>query len=135
MDGNCPFHIEKEVHMPLVYIQYKVGRFAENLVEYLAGRMPEIVANALDAGQEGNKEACLFPGDVEVWVRESGKLDVNTRDLEIIIWANSYPERLANLEQRKDRIIRDVREFLGNYDRNLSGFVWVLLQPGAFGTL
>lgn len=121
--------------MPLVVIQYKVGYLNEDMVRGLAESMPKIVADALDAGWGGNKEAYLFPGDVEVWVQESGKLDVNTRDLEVIIWANSYPERMVNLEQRKDTIVRGVREVLGNYDRNLSGYVWVLLQPGAFGTL
>lgn len=121
--------------MPLVVIQYKDGYLNKDMVRGLAESMPRIVADALDAGSPENREAYLSSSDIEVWVQESGKLDVNTRDLEIIIWANSYPERLVNLEQRKNAVIRDVRHVLGNYDRNLSGFVWVLLQPGAFGTL
>jgi hypothetical protein len=119
--------------MPLVVIQYKRLYLNEDMIHELAKHLPEIVADALDAGQEGNNEARLFPGEVKVLVQEPGKLDVNTRDLEIIIWANSYPERLKNLEQRKNKIVRGVRKALGNYSRNLSGFVWVLLQHGAFG--
>lgn len=119
--------------MPLVVIQYKRAFLYKDSVHKLAKKLPEIVADALDAGQGGNKEASLFPREVEVWVQESGALDVNTRDLEIIIWANSYPERLKNLEQRKNKIVRGVRKVLGTRNSSLSGFVWVLLQPGAFG--
>lgn len=119
--------------MPLVVVQHKVGRILEDMLQKLAESLPEIVAKALSA--EENQDACLIPSDVEVWVQESGKLNVNTKDLEIIIWANSYPERLRDLERRKDMIVRAVRKFFADYDRNLSGFVWVLLQPTAFGEL
>lgn len=119
--------------MPLVVIQHKAGRVLDDMLSKLSQAMPEIVASALDV--EENKSARLTPNDVEVHVQESGKFDVNTKDLEIVIWANSYPERLKNLEQRKEAIIQGVRTFLADYDRNLFGYVWVLLQPGAFGEL
>lgn len=68
-------------------------------------------------------------------MQEGGKLDVNTKDLEIIIWATLYPERLKNLDGRRAMIVEQVKMFLADYDRNLSGFVWVLLQPASFGEL
>ena len=119
--------------MPLVVVQYKASRFNEDMLmlQRLVESLPEIVGFALNAPE--NEDACLSPSDIEVWVQESGRFDVNTKDLEIIIWANLYPERLRNLEQRRDVILQAVRKFLADYDRNLSGFVWVLLQPASFG--
>lgn len=119
--------------MPLVVVQHKAGRLNEDMLQKLAESLPGIVANALNVKE--NEAARLTSSDVEVWVQESGKFDVNTKDLEIIVWANSYPERLSDLEFRKDVILKFVRWFLSDYDRNLSGFVWVLLQPAAFGEL
>ena len=119
--------------MPLVVVQHKAGRITEQMLTNLAKAMPEIVAAGLNAPE--NQDACLIPSDIEVWVQESGRFDVNTKDLGIIIWANSYPERLRNLDQRKDAIVQAVRKFLADCDRNLSGYVWVLLQPAAFGEL
>lgn len=119
--------------MPLVVLQHKAGRILESMLAKLALTLPGIVAGALHVPE--NEEAHLTPDDIEVWVQESGKLDVNTKDLEIIIWANLYTERVRNLEQRKDAIVLAIRKFLVDYDRNYSGFVWVLLQPAAFGEL
>lgn len=119
--------------MPLVVINYKAGRLPEDLIRSLALEIPDIVASALSV--EENPEARLGPEDIEVRVQESGKMDVNAKDLEIVIWANSYPERLLNFAERKDMILVDIRAFLADYDSNPSGFVWVLIQPGAFGEL
>ena len=121
--------------MALVVVQHRGprGPVPEWMVAKLVKQLPWIVAEALDV--EKNPDARIISNEIEVCVRESGELDINTKDLEIIIWANSYPERLANLEQRKDEILQDVRKFLGDHDRNLTGFVWVLLQPAAFGEL
>lgn len=119
--------------MPLVVLQHKAGRVLEDMLAKLSQAMPEIVASALTV--EGVERARLTSNDIEVRVRESEKFDVNTKDLEIIIWANSYAERLCNLDERKDMIVKAIRTFLADYDRNLSGYVWVLLQPGEFGEL
>src|SRR3989338_6036886 len=105
--------------MPLVVLQHKAGRIAEQMLTSLVYVLPNIVARALHA--EKNYDAWLTPNDIEVRVQESGKFDANARDLEIIIWANSYPERLRNLEERKDVIVQAIRKFLADYDRNLSG--------------
>jgi len=120
--------------MPLVMIQHKKGRVPKILLEGLAVGMPGIVAASLHV--EENKDAHLTPDDVEVHVQESGESDVNTKDLEITIWANLYPERLENLGWRKENIVQFVRDFLTANDMQfLSGFVWVLLQPASFGEL
>jgi len=119
--------------MPLVVVRYKEEQVLEDILTKLARELPDIVASALNTPE--HKDGTLTPDDIEVWVQKSGKYDVNTKDLEIIIWANFYPERQTNLEGRKQTIIDDVRTFFADYDRNLSGFVWVLLNPAAFGNL
>ena len=119
--------------MPLVVVNHKRDRVLQSMAYKLAQVMPEIVACALDVRE--NEEAHLMAGDIEVWVRESSLYDVNVKDLEIVIWANHYPERQANLADRKEVILNGVREFLRDYDYNIYGFVWVLLQPAAFGEI
>lgn len=117
--------------MPLALIQHKNGRGLTEIAEKLAQELPTSVAWALSTSGDGK----LNPDDIEVWVTEGSPADVNTKDLEIIIWAHDYPERKADLENRKDSILTDVRKFLADYDRNVTGFVWVLLQPTAFGRI
>lgn len=119
--------------MPLVQLSYKGDRELGPIAKQLAGELPELVARTLSVPD--NEKARLEADDIEVHVRQTTSFDVNTKDLEIIIWANEYPERLANLDFRKEVILHGVREFLRDYDRNLTGFVWVLLQPGSFGSL
>lgn len=121
--------------MPLVVVQYKPGSITEGKLKDFVSVLPKLVARALHVPE--NPDAHLTPEDVEVWVRESGKLDRNVedivKDIEIVIWANEYPERLQNLGERKDRIVQSIRDFF--YGRIPTGFVWVLLQPAAFGEL
>lgn len=117
--------------MPLVLIQHKNGRGLTEIAEKLAKELPVFVAPTLSVPGDGQ----LSLDDIEVWVTEGSPADVNTKDLEIIIWAHEYPERKANLEERKDVIVKCVRTFLADYDRNISGFVWILLQPTAFGRI
>lgn len=119
--------------MPLVVMNCKKGRLLGDMIGNLANELPAIVARALHV--EKNLKGHLTSEDIEVEVRESGPYDVNIKDLEITIWANDYPERLANLDKRREEILSGIREFLRDYDRNLSGFVWVLLQPASFGEL
>lgn len=125
--------------MPIVLVQYKAGRNLEVTAKMLALKMPEIVASALDVSEQEGDAGRLVPDDIEVWCNESGKLDVNTKEFEIIIWAHDFPSRKATLEQRKDKIIQGVRGVIGFTPGwcppNTSGFVWVLLQPTAFGIL
>ena len=67
------------------------------------------------------------------------KFDSNTHDLEIVIWAHDYPERSANLEDRKEAIVAATRLLVAAYNERygmkLTGMVSVLLQPFAFGKL
>ena len=119
--------------MPLVVMNCKKGRLLGDMIEKLAQELPIIVSRALHV--EENPKGHLTSDDIEVEVRESGTYDVNIKDLEITIWANHYPERLVNIDERREKIVLGIRDFLRDYDRNPSGFVWVLLQPASFGEL
>lgn len=120
--------------MPIVLLQAKRDRGLEEITERLALELPRIVSGALDVPDRS--DARLTPDDIEIRVSESGKLDVNAKDLEIIVFAHDYPERTQYIEARKDRIIAEVHRFLADYDRNVSGWVWILPQQlSAFGQI
>jgi len=90
--------------------------------------LPGIVAEALSVpGTEGE----LTPKDIGIKVEEFGDLDIHQKDVEIIIWANDYPERREYLDQRTKRIYFQVMALLG---QDTTSFVWVLLQKGSFIT-
>ncbi|MBU6388409.1 hypothetical protein KGQ72_00800 [Patescibacteria group bacterium] len=125
--------------MPLVILKYNPNlRVGAVFLSELTNKLTEAVSGALDVPER--EDARLTKGDIEVWVQESGSHDISTRDLEIVVWAHQYPERLANLEERKEQILRELRTFLAEngdlaeHKTTPSGFVWVLLQPTAFGT-
>ncbi len=117
--------------MPLVILRYKPDRIPGDMLHKLALALPAMVAEALNAPED--QVARLMPGEVEVWVEESHRFDVNGKDIQIVVWAHDYPARRPNLEVRKNAILGGVGAFLSDYDRNVSWFVWVLLQQSAYG--
>ena len=120
--------------MPLAHLQYKRDRGLEEIAARLAMELPAIVSRALDV--PGNGKMRLTPDEIEVPVDESGKFSVNIKDIEIRIIAHDYPERTNDIEERKDFILGEIRRFLADYDRNLTGWVWVLpQQKTAFGKI
>lgn len=124
---------------PIVVLQYKADRELEPLAERLAAQLLEIVATVLNAGYDvarAEQSFRLKPSDIGVLVQQSGELDVNVKDIEIIIWAHARSERimwrLYDSGNRAEEIVNDVRKFLSDYDRNVSCSVRVVLQPIAF---
>ncbi len=95
-----------------------------------------IVAGALSV--PGTK-AELASSEVEVEVREFGKFDVHSADVEIVVFANEYPERLKDLEGRKSKILADVCCWLDDQRGNRpmairKVSVWIpLVAGGAYG--
>lgn len=109
--------------MPQVFLKYRRD-VPDGVIYKLAQDLPEIVARELDCGGQG----ALIANDVEVTVLKKGPYDVMTRHIEIIIWANDYPKRRANLKKRQQKIAGAVRKIT-----NHGGWIWVLLGHGAFG--
>jgi hypothetical protein len=113
--------------MPLVVVNRNPKRFNDNQLKILVSILPESVANTLTCK---DPKGALTAQDIEVWVQDFGPYDVNTKDVEIIIWANSYPERLATLNYRRKLLCHLIKLKL---PKEIKGFVWILLQPGSFG--
>ena len=98
--------------------------------------MPKIVSQALDVSENEGAAGKLTQDDIEVRCTQRSLIDINSKDIEIVIWAHDFPSRRSNLEQRKEEILRGVRlVIIASARTDISGYVWVLLQPTAFGTL
>lgn len=117
--------------MPTVLLFRKPERGLEELAKNLARELPMIIAAYLSTKEGGYVQ----PKSIKVRHFVGDPEDVNTDDLEIRISAHNFPEREANLEERKNSILEDVRDFLRDYDRNLSVLVLVHLAPMAFGKI
>ena len=118
--------------MPLVVVARNPKVISDRLLSVITKNLPSIVASALDCDDEGGS---LTSRDVEVWVQDFGPNDINTKDLEIVVWANQYPQRLRHLNARRADIVSEIRSIRGAARSNFTGFVWVLLQPASFGEI
>jgi hypothetical protein len=118
--------------MPLIKMLYRppVGDVS---IEVLTRELPRIVAEALDCQ---NPDGRLVSADMEI---EVGRMSEGMRsqfDLHIVVEANEYPERLANLDERRGQIVAAIRGLYGGVEYLLpQGFVWVRLCPGSFAQL
>jgi len=117
--------------MPLVLMSRDPKVIYDEVARKIAQQLPVIVAAALDTSTE-DERGRLTADDVEVYVQDSTELDVNTKPLEITIWASLYPAREKNLDERRAKIAEAVRVIK---PPEIKGFVWVLLQPGSFEEL
>jgi hypothetical protein len=122
--------------MPLVLLQYKKGRRLKKIAKHIAEHLPGIVAPYLNVEGRNRHDGGVTADEIIVRCTESNALDVNTADLEIVIFAHDFRERKATLEKRKDGIIKNIHILLRWHHRpDLSGFVWIILAPTAFGSL
>lgn len=118
--------------MPIAIVRYhrkleaKEDFFAE--LEFLAMRLPAIIAEALNTSHPDGQ---LMPADINVRFERSGPFDQNVIDLSILILANDYPERRANIKERKEAIVGEVRQMPLADNADFS--VWILLAEGAYG--
>lgn len=114
--------------MPIALLQYDPGRVQEEVVKDLAEHLPRIVANYLSVP---GTNCQLTPADVNVWVNPVGLLDVNKKDLVIVVWAGLHAEREKNLDERRRDIAMAIR-LRCMFAVKRTGFVWILLQPDSF---
>ncbi|MDR3546981.1 MAG: hypothetical protein P4M11_01665 [Candidatus Pacebacteria bacterium] len=125
-----------ETVMPLVILEYQMfPRVPRFLINGLAKELPSIVAAALNV--DTVIEAHLQPSDIKVKVEQFIGDAPNTKELEVTVWANHFPERQVNLDERRDAIIEGIKVF---FTRGHLGFqieftlsVWVLLAPASYG--
>jgi len=112
--------------MPLVLVARDPELVSDEILEKLALELPTSVA--LHLSVEGT-EAELNLTEIEVRFFDFGKFDVCNQPLEIVIFANDYPERRKGLKVR----VCSIRNGLRNLIPDLPNFwVWVRLTPGEF---
>ncbi len=119
--------------MPVVILRYSPKKVDNTVLHQLLEHIPKLVAHALDI--PGSAEARLKSTDIEVWVRPAHDLDVNTKDVEVLIFAHSYSDRLRNLEERNELIRRGIWDLLHKCNCRVSGWVWTHLNQTAFGQI
>lgn len=118
--------------MPLAIITYdpknhEIGKCALKISEILPG----IIAKTLSI--PNHPHASLSENDTEVLVREYLVFDKNTPTIGIQIFANDYPERKENLEERNKKIVEFIKQSnLLPYGESEKFYVWTMLFPGAF---
>ena len=123
--------------MPVAVLQFNPNRIPEVEAARLARELPDIIAPNLNLPEKVRHDGQVTPEDIIVWCDPGHALDVNTKDIEILIWAHDFPERRENIEDRKEAILDGVRASLAHvdYKRKIDGYVWILLQSTAFGQI
>jgi len=114
--------------MPIVIVSRNPETVSDDLLGEILANLPAIVAGRLTCEDPGGELTVM---DVEVWVLNSGPFDVNTKDLEIIIWANLFPDRLVNLDHRNAQMCSDLYQN-AHIPVRIKGFIWTLLQNGSY---
>lgn len=94
-------------------------------------RLAEVAAQEL-SGPEGSPSH-LTTEDVEVYVRrpQFGDVNLGHHKLEITVFANDFPERRANIDERRMQI---EKRLLDSLPSGAHGYIWIILAPASFGT-
>lgn len=105
--------------MPAIYFKYKLGgKIPVRTMQELVNALPLIVSRALDVTKE----------DIQVWGIPPDPFDVNLKELQLAIPIHAYPERVKNLEARKELIITAIRSIVGSHEPHVG---WVWIQPSS----
>jgi hypothetical protein len=114
--------------MPLVLLRY--SEYARESGALMKARqlLPDLVSRHLSVEGEGK----LFLADIEIWAQPCSKedCDPNDQDLQVVIFANHYPQRAMVLEEAEVGIRQGL---IAKMPARLRGYVWILLCPAAFG--
>ena len=115
--------------MPLIIVN-RSSEVEDHVYIRLKNNLQKIVADALTCE---NPDGNLTGADIELWSRKKDYFDdLGFESLQIIVFANDYPERRINLEERREKIQKRIKALLPSH---LTGWVWILLAEGSFGKL
>lgn len=118
--------------MPFVFVFYQES--ARVQAEEIASFLPATLSKHLSITTEEGEEGFLKPEDIKVKPRQHKKEDINSQAIEILVLAHDYPERKINLEERKNAVLEDIKNFqLSIPSDKPDSCLWILLMPSAFG--
>jgi len=117
--------------MPLVVITANRARdeLTWDVLRQFAERLQPEVAHVLTCDDEGGQ---LTRHDIEVEVRDLNpqrSIGGDQYDIRIVVLANDYPTRRADLFERSEQLTDQLQPLL---PEGIHGFVWILLAPAAF---
>ena len=114
--------------MPLVLLRY--SEYAKESGALVRARqlLPSLISRHLSVEGEGK----LFPADIEIWAQPCSQedCDPNDHDLQVVIFANHYSQRVEILEEAEVEIRQGL---IAKMPARLRGYVWILFCPAAFG--
>ncbi len=119
--------------MPVATLRYPAGRDLRKIATALSERLPAILATHLSVEGAEVHEGALTEKEIIVHVERLERPDINGPDFQILVFAHDYRKRKKTLEARKDAIAAEVKQFCEERGRRISGFVWIILAPTAFG--
>lgn len=127
--------------MPLVFITIpnnantEPDTFGGFTMEKFAQHVQQCVADALTCQDTGGQ---LTKDEVEVEIKQRQEswfhhyVGGEKAEVRIVVLANDFPARRANLKRRNRQLLKKVSEF--SWNRKVSGYVWIRLAPAEFGT-
>jgi len=113
--------------MPLVQIRHRSNRVDVQTIETILHGLTAVAADALTCPEGGR----LTSKDVVIEVDDIGRLDKNTKDICIRVWAHDYPSRREALAEIRKKISDEV---IRNLPDDVSWYVWMLLAPTSYGS-
>lgn len=75
---------------------------------HIAKELPDFVARALSLEDRDLHDGKITPKEIMI-IPVLGNNAVNVKDLELIVVAHDFPERLENAEERKEQILKGIR--------------------------
>lgn len=117
--------------MLLVELFYDRSKISETwLMRKFLRQIQAIVAEELRVETPGRGPTPRL-SDVEVKTSAFSELDIHQCDIEIMVNANSYPERLAEIKVRRERILERAKPAL---EKRFTLSVWLRLADGSYGS-
>jgi len=128
--------------MPYVWIFVRPKIYQTEPLQQFVNNLPGVIAEALSTSPGTAGE--LKPWEIEVEVFPFGPMGIHHYDIEILIFANDYPERAENLDDRTKKIadmapravtMSALESLASRFFKpkiTIKGFVWPLLTKGAF---
>jgi hypothetical protein len=114
--------------MPWVELYRDKEVVSDNTLINIVSVLPYAVSYALDVPEEPNGRLTFL--DIEVKTFDYNEFDVHSKPLAIIVRAEDFPDRRKNLNDRREIIEIQLREFI---PAGLHGFVWIRPLEGSFG--